>query len=111
MSVRRWPADELAKTSKGSAKGRQVVSKKRRPATKARQRAFQPAFQIDEHIFFWFGQILGRRNRVLNRELRRFGLDCQRWRVLAVLNEHPGCTMRMLAELTAVNRTTLNPTI
>ena len=68
-------------------------------------------FALDTHIFFLFGQIFGFRNRVLNRELKPFGLDYQRWRVLAVLSLNSGCSMQTLADLTAVDRTTLNHTL
>lgn len=68
-------------------------------------------FPLDRHVFFLFGQLLGYRNRALNRALREFGLDYQRWRVLAVLNENPGCSMQQLADLTAVDRTTVTYTL
>jgi DNA-binding MarR family transcriptional regulator len=68
-------------------------------------------FPLDRHVFFLFGQLLGYRNRALNRALREFGLDYQRWRVLAVLNENPGCSMQQLADLTAVDRTTATYTL
>jgi len=63
------------------------------------------------HPFFWFGQILGLRNRLLNQELRRHSLDYPRLKVLGVLEEHPGCSMQELAELAAVDRTSLNHTV
>ena len=65
------------------------------------------AFQLEMHAFYWFSQILSRRNRALNGELRRFDLDYPRWRVMAVLNQHPGCSMQQLAEHAGVDRTTL----
>ena len=68
-------------------------------------------FRLETHAFYWFSQILSRRNRVLNGELRRFNLDYPRWRVMAVLNEHPGCSMQQLAEHTGVDRTTLAHTV
>jgi DNA-binding MarR family transcriptional regulator len=68
-------------------------------------------FRMDAHPFFWFGQILGLRNRVLNQELRRHGLDYPRLKVLGVLQEHSGCSMQELAELAAVDRTSLNHTV
>ena len=40
-----------------------------------------------------------------------YGLDYSRWRVLAVLQEHPGATMGELADLTSVDRTTLTRTL
>jgi DNA-binding MarR family transcriptional regulator len=68
-------------------------------------------FRLEEHLFYYFSQILARRNRRLNVELRRFGLDYSRWRVMAVLNEQPGCSMLQLADLTSVDRTTLTHTL
>jgi DNA-binding MarR family transcriptional regulator len=68
-------------------------------------------FRLDTHIFYLFGQIFGHRNVVLNRELRQFGIDYPRWRVLAFLNERPDCSMLELADGTAVDRTTLAYTV
>jgi MarR family transcriptional regulator, organic hydroperoxide resistance regulator len=68
-------------------------------------------FALDDHIFYQFSQILALRNRVLNIELRRFGLDYSRWRVMAVLNELPDCSMQQLADRTGVDRTTLVHTL
>ena len=64
-------------------------------------------FRLETHVFYWFSHILSRRNRALNAELRCFDLDYPRWRVMAVLNQHPGCSMQQLAEHTGVDRTTL----
>jgi DNA-binding MarR family transcriptional regulator len=66
---------------------------------------------LERHLFYFFTQILARRQRSLKLELRRFGLDYSRWRVMAVLNEHAGCSMQQLAELTSVDRTTLTHTL
>lgn len=68
-------------------------------------------FRLDGHIFYLFSRILATRNRNLNAELGRHGLDYPRWRVMAVLNEHPGCSMLQLAEHTSVDRTTLAHTV
>lgn len=68
-------------------------------------------FQLETHAFYWFSRILSRRNRALNGELRRFDLDYPRWRVMAVLNQHPGCSMQQLAEHTGVDRTSLAHTV
>ena len=84
-----------------------VATAKRRRSAGGRP----PQFQLDTHIFYHLSQALGRRNRALNAELRRFGLDYARWRVLAVLHEHPGCSMLQLADLTSADRTTLVHTV
>jgi DNA-binding MarR family transcriptional regulator len=64
-------------------------------------------FRLETHVFYWFSRILSQRNRALNGELRCFDLDYPRWRVMAVLKQHPGCSMLGLAEHTGVDRTTL----
>ena len=68
-------------------------------------------FRLESHVFYYFSQILARRQRALNSELRHFGLDYARWRVIAVLNEEPGCSMQRLSDLTSVDRTTLTHTL
>jgi DNA-binding MarR family transcriptional regulator len=69
------------------------------------------AFKLEDHLFFYFSQILARRTRAINAKLRPYGLDYPRWRVLAVLQEHSGATMGRLADLTSVDRTTLTRTL
>ena len=69
------------------------------------------AFKLEDHVFFYFSQILARRTRAINARLRPYGLDYSRWRVLAVLQEHSGATMGELADLTSVDRTTLTRTL
>jgi DNA-binding MarR family transcriptional regulator len=67
--------------------------------------------ELETHAFYWFSRILSRRNRALNAELRCFKLDYPRWRVMAVLNQHPGCSMLELAEHSGVDRTSLAHTV
>lgn len=68
-------------------------------------------FQLERHIYYLFGQIFGFRNKALNATLRPFGIDYQRWRILAALSQQPGCSMQRLSDLTAVERTTLHHTL
>jgi MarR family transcriptional regulator, transcriptional regulator for hemolysin len=78
---------------------------------RARKAGAARAFKLEDHLFFYFSQILARRTRAINAQLRPYGLDYPRWRVLAVLQEHPGATMGQLADLTSVDRTTLTRTL
>ena len=78
---------------------------------RARKAGATGAFKLEDHLFFYFSQILARRTRAINAQLRPHGLDCPRWRVLAVLQEHSGATMGQLADLTSVDRTTLTRTL
>jgi DNA-binding MarR family transcriptional regulator len=68
-------------------------------------------FRLEDHLFFYFSQILARRTRAINRDLAGFGLDYGRWRVMAVLHDQGACSMGRLAELSSVDRTTLTRTI
>jgi DNA-binding MarR family transcriptional regulator len=77
----------------------------------AKKKNRSTGFRMEKHPFFWFGQIFGLRNRALNRELRPYDLDYQRMKVLGVLDEVPGCSMLRLADLTAVDRTSLTHTV
>lgn len=81
------------------------------PRRPRRERKAEAPFRLDRHLFYYFTQILARRQRALNLELRRFGLDYSRWRVMAVLNENTGASMQQLSELTSVDRTTLTHTL
>jgi DNA-binding MarR family transcriptional regulator len=82
-----------------------------RAPRRRRRAADATPFRLESHVFYYFSQILARRQRALNSELRRFGLDYARWRVMAVLNEEPGCSMQQLSDLTSVDRTTLTHTL
>lgn len=62
-------------------------------------------------MFYLLSSILALRNRALNARLAGHGIDYPRWRVLAVLNEHPGASMLRIAELTSVDRTSLTHTV
>lgn len=80
-------------------------------ATVGRSAQPAPEFRLDAHLFYHISQVLAVRNRALNAQLRGSGLDFSRWRVLAVLQEQPGCSMLQLAERTSVDRTSLAHTV
>jgi DNA-binding MarR family transcriptional regulator len=71
----------------------------------------RPGFDLDNHVFYLFTQILGRRNRDLALDLEPLGVSVPQWRILAVLHERAGCTMNELADVTTVDRTTLTRTL
>lgn len=76
-----------------------------------RVKAKAVAFTLANHPFYLFTQIFLARGREINNRLAPFSLDYQRWRVLAVLNEFPDCTMQFLAATAGVDRTTLTHTV
>src|SRR5579885_340582 len=105
-----YASTRVTANSKGSMPKHAASARFGEPPAKRRV-ASEKEFRLESHIFYLFGQIFGHRNAVLNRELRQFGVDYPRWRVLAVLSERPDCSMLELADGTAVDRTTLAYTI
>ncbi|MEQ8699228.1 MAG: MarR family winged helix-turn-helix transcriptional regulator [Bauldia litoralis] len=65
-------------------------------------------FDLEQHIFYLFGQAYGRRNRQLADIFHEYGLTNPKYRVLAALTNRDGCPIGTLAKLTAVERTTLS---
>jgi len=70
-----------------------------------------PRFALEQHAFFWLTQTIGSRDRRLTQELKAFGLRVPEWRVLASLCARRRCTMRELADLATIDRTTLTRTV
>ena len=68
-------------------------------------------FDLDHHLFYWFTQVIGRRDRLLTSELRPFGLRVTEWRVLAGLRSRQRCSMGELADIANFDQTTLSRTI
>jgi DNA-binding MarR family transcriptional regulator len=69
---------------------------------------FVPSFVLERHLFFWFTQVLDRRDRQLAAALRADGLRAPEWRILATLHSRHRLSMSELAELTSIERTTLS---
>ncbi len=70
-----------------------------------------PSFALDQHLFFWFTQVLDRRDRHLAASLKSYGLRAFEWRALASLHARHRLSMTELADLTSVERTTLSRTV
>jgi DNA-binding MarR family transcriptional regulator len=74
-------------------------------------RSSAPEFELEQHAFFWLTQAIGSRDRRLAQELKAFGLRVPEWRVLASLHARRRCSMRELADLATIDRTTLTRTV
>jgi len=74
-------------------------------------RETHPAFELESHLFFWLTQVMGERDRRLAQALRPFGLRVPEYRALAALYARRRCSMRELADLSSIDRTTLTRTI
>jgi len=75
------------------------------------QGAASPAFDLDQHLFFWITQLLDRRDRHLAAELKAHRLRVPEWRVLATLYSRHRLSMSEIAALTSIERTTLSRTV
>jgi DNA-binding MarR family transcriptional regulator len=64
-----------------------------------------------ELFFYSVRQMLRRRDLAFSDLLYELGLDLARWHVLAVARRIDGCTMKEVADFTAVDRTTLTRTV
>lgn len=86
-----------------------------RPARGAATAAPAPApatdFNLEQHVYFWLTEVIGRRNRLLAPALKPFGLRVPEWRVLASLHSRHHASFKELAELASFDQTTLSRTI
>jgi DNA-binding MarR family transcriptional regulator len=89
---------------------RAAILDDRRPDAAGPASSAAPRFDLDQHIFFWFTQVVGRRDRQLASELKGWGLRVFEWRVLASLHSRRLLSMSAVADFAAVDRTTLSRT-
>ena len=68
-------------------------------------------FDFEQHIFFWFTQVISRRDRQLAAALRPYGVRVPAWRVLGALYGRRGLSMTEVADIVAVDPTTLSRTV
>jgi DNA-binding MarR family transcriptional regulator len=73
--------------------------------------AARPAFDLDGHVFFRLTQVTAARDLQLASALKQFGVRVPEWRALAALHARRRCTMSELADLAAIDRTTLTRTV
>lgn len=73
--------------------------------------AARPDFELDRHVFFWLTQVTAARDVQLAAALKDFGVRVPEWRALAALYARRRCTMSELADLAAIDRTTLTRTV
>jgi DNA-binding MarR family transcriptional regulator len=71
----------------------------------------RPAFDLEGHPFFWMTQAIGARDSALADELKDVGLRVPDWRVLATLYARKHLSLRELADLCTIDRTTLSRTM
>ncbi len=104
------PAPRTTGRRKKRPAERRTGGSETRPDTRAASAVAGTDVRVDlgEHLFFLFGQVYGKRNRDLAQLLRPWGLTNAKYRALAALTDRDGSTIWELADLTAVERTTLS---
>ena len=68
-------------------------------------------FDHEKHLFYWFTQVIGRRDRHLNQALRSYGVRVPEWRALGLLYSRRGLSMSEVADAAAIDPTTLSRTV
>lgn len=68
-------------------------------------------FDVHQHLFFWFTQVISRRDRQLNAALRPYRIRVPEWRVLGLLYSRRGLSMSEVADYAAIDPTTLSRTV
>ena len=74
-------------------------------------RAQAVPFDHEQHLFYWFTQVISRRDRHLNLALRPYGVRVPEWRALGVLYSRRGLSMSEVADAAAIDPTTLSRTV
>ncbi len=80
-------------------------------SSQKRRRPERGDFVLESHLFYWFTQVMGRRDRLLTASLKPFGLRVPEWRVLAGLHSRHRASFKELADIASFDQTTLSRTI
>ena len=68
-------------------------------------------FDVDKHLFYWFTQVIERRDRQLNDALRPYSVRVPEWRVVGLLYSRRGLSMSEVADAAAIDPTTLSRSV
>jgi len=66
------------------------------------------SFELEGHLFYWMTKVMGRRDRQLADELRRFGLRVTEWRLLALVHGRRLVSIGEAATDSGVDHTTMS---
>jgi DNA-binding MarR family transcriptional regulator len=68
-------------------------------------------FDHEQHLFYWFTQVISRRDRHLTLALKPYGVRVPEWRALGLLYSRRGLSMSEVADAAAIDPTTLSRTV
>lgn len=69
------------------------------------------SFDLEQYLFFWVGQIDALYSRSVTKTLKPLGVNLTTWRALALLERMGVMTVSQLAELSAIERSSLSRTV
>jgi DNA-binding MarR family transcriptional regulator len=70
-----------------------------------------PPFKLERHVFYWMTQVIRRRDRQINAELRRIRLRVPEWRVLGILRARQRLSLGEAAAIVGLDYTTMSRTV
>ncbi len=68
-------------------------------------------FELERHVFYWMTQVVSRRDRQINAELRRFRLRVPEWRVLGILRARQRLSLGEAAAMVGLEHATMSRTV
>jgi DNA-binding MarR family transcriptional regulator len=96
---------------RAAAQGGRAPARAQMRVVAERAEAPRIPFDVEQHLFFWFTQVIGRRDRQLNAALRPWGVRVPEWRVVGLLYSRRGLSMSEVADMAAIDPTTLSRTV
>lgn len=107
----RTPSKRKGTSPAPSKRGRAAAGRPDMRLVEGRSGATRIPFDVEQHLFFWFTQVISRRDNQLNAALRPYRIRVPEWRVLGLLYSRRGLSMSEVADFAAIDPTTLSRTV
>ena len=107
----RTPSKRMSRSPAPRTRGRAAPGRPDMRLVEGRPNATRIPFDVEQHLFFWFTQVISRRDNQLNAALRPYRIRVPEWRVLGLLYSRRGLSMSEVADFAAIDPTTLSRTV
>jgi len=111
MAARTPPQRKGSASPAPSKRGRAAGGRPDMRLVEGRSDGTRITFDVEQHLFFWFTQVISRRDNQLNAALRPYRIRVPEWRVLGLLYSRRGLSMSEVADFAAIDPTTLSRTV
>jgi len=111
MAARTPPQRKGSASPAPSKRGRAAGGRPDMRLVEGRSDGTRITFDVEQHLFFWFTQVISRRDKQLNAALRPYRIRVPEWRVLGLLYSRRGLSMSEVADFAAIDPTTLSRTV